>query len=151
MGSTNSTDQPRQIEGPYIDSDGNIREPDYMARNQSINNEVSSTRVSIAIDFGTSNCAVAFSTDSEKSKLIVINQWQDGVKTDGKIPTCILFDEKQNFVAFGNNAITKYKELVWDNQEKEYYYFEKFKMCLYQRKVLLLSFLLSYRVTHIKL
>jgi len=98
------------------------------------NNEVR-PQVSVAIDFGTSNCAVAYSVELKRNEIIVINNWKDGVPTDGKIPTSILFDKKQKLVAFGNEAFDKYQELVMDKEQEDYYYFEKFKMVLYDEKV----------------
>ena len=91
--------------------------------------------ISVAIDFGTSNCAVAYSYASDKQNVIVINDWQDGVPTHGKFPTAILFDEKQMFMAFGNRAIDKYREFVANEDQEKYYFFEKFKMGLYREKV----------------
>ena len=134
MSNKKDTDRPRQIEGSYIDKKGNIKKPDEHLSRIEDNNEVR-TRVSVAIDFGTSNCAVAFSTESNREKIIVIDQWRDGVPTNGKIPTSILFDKKQEFVAFGNKAFEQFKYLVLDENHKDYYYFEKFKMVLYGEKV----------------
>ena len=133
-GGSNEADRPRQIKGSYIDKKGNIKKPDEHLSRIEDNNEVR-PQVSIAIDFGASNCAVAFSTESNRDKIIVINKWRDGVPTDGKIPSCILFDKEQKFIAFGNEAIDKYQELVMDEEHKDYYYFEKFKMVLYGEKV----------------
>ena len=92
--------------------------------------------ISVGIDFGTSNSAVAYSHASNPEKVIVINDWQDGFETRGKIPTAILFDKNQNFLAFGNGAIDKYREFVADeNQKEECYFYENFKMELYNKKV----------------
>ena len=91
--------------------------------------------ISVAIDFGTSNCAVAYSHASDKEKVFVINEWQDGAETRGKIPTSILFDKDEKFLAFGNRAIDKYKRLVANEEQMKYYFFDKFKMELYQNKV----------------
>ena len=49
--------------------------------------------ISVAIDFGTTNCAVAYSYASDKQNVIVVNDWQDGIETHGKIPTAIIFDK----------------------------------------------------------
>ena len=94
-------------------------------------------KVSAAIDFGTSNCAVAYSYASDKDNIIVINNWQDGVETHGKIPTAILFDENQHFMEFGNKAFEKYKEVARLGEASEYYFFQNFKMKLYQKVMLL--------------
>jgi len=56
-------------------------------------------KVSVAIDFGTSNCAVAFSAHSKQEDVFAIKEWNDGDK-HGKIPTAVLFNDKKEFVAF---------------------------------------------------
>jgi len=91
------------------------------------------TKLSAAIDFGTSNCAVAYSYASEKDNVIVIDNWLDGVDTHGKIPTAILFDENQQFLAFGQNAIDRYKEIAYNGQARMHYFFRNFKMELYNK------------------
>ena len=100
-----------------------------------LNEQHMSSTLSVAIDFGTSNCAVAYSYASDKDNITVINKWQDGCDTHGKIPTAILFDENQHFMEFGNKAIKKYKELVYDGEHKEKYFFNNFKMLLYNEMV----------------
>jgi len=102
--------------------------------------------ISVAIDFGTSNCAVAYSYESDKQNVIVINDWQDGVETRGKIPTAILFDENQRFMAFGNRAIDKYREYVADEMQNECYFFQHFKMELYNKVRFLTNQILSIKV-----
>jgi len=99
------------------------------------NRHLLNSKLSVAIDFGTSNCAVAYSYVADEDNVIVINNWQDGVETHGKIPTAILFNENKQFVAFGNKAIEKYKELVYDGEHEENYFFRDFKMELYGKKV----------------
>jgi len=94
---------------------------------------VENYKVSAAIDFGTSNCAVAYSYATYKDNVIVINNWQDGVETHGKIPTAILFNESQQFVAFGKKAIEKYREILSETRENGYYFFQNFKMKLYEK------------------
>jgi len=71
---------------------------------------------------------------SDQDNVTVIKKWQDGVD-DGKIPTAILFDENQQFKAFGNTAVEKYKELVYDGEHEEKYFFRDFKMELYDKAV----------------
>jgi len=114
-----------------------------------MSNCTSHYEISVAIDFGTSNCAVAYSYASDQQNVIVINDWQDGVETHGKIPTAILFDKKQKFLAFGNRAIEKYRKFVANENQMKCYFFDKFKMELYNQKVWLVfisvfSFPLQY-------
>ena len=94
------------------------------------NNEVQ--KVSIAIDFGTSNCAVAYSTASNKEDVQVIKEWQDGTISHGKVPAAILFDENEEFLAFGNEARDKYGDVLSDGEGDKYYFFQNFKMQLYE-------------------
>ena len=91
--------------------------------------------ISVAIDFGTHNCAVAYSYASDKENVIVIKDWKDGILNHGKIPTAILFDKNQKFLGFGNVAIEKYREFMDDGLQSEYYFFQHFKMELYSEKV----------------
>jgi len=113
----------RQIEGKYN------------SPSQFTDNNECQQMVSVAIDFGTSNCAVAYSTKSNKEDIQVVDEWQDGTLTRGKIPTAILFDEQQQFVAFGNDAWDKYRDLKLDGEADKYYFFQRFKMQLYDGKV----------------
>jgi len=98
-------------------------------------------KLTASLDFGTSNCAVAYSFATNKDNVIVINNWLDGVDTQGKIPTAILFDKDQHFVAFGNQAIDKYKEIASDGQAENYFFFQRFKMELYRQKINKVNFL----------
>jgi len=116
-------DQLRQIEGNQII-------PSRLTDNCEIHQIVS-----IAIDFGTSNCAVAYSVRPNKEDVQVIKEWQDGAVPHGKIPTAILFDKNQQFVAFGNDAWDKYRDLKLDGEADKYYFFQRFKMQLYDEKV----------------
>ncbi|XP_035191181.1 heat shock 70 kDa protein 12A-like isoform X3 [Oxyura jamaicensis] len=58
---------------------------------------------------------------------------EHGLKTP-KTPTCILFDEKQEFRKFGYDAVMKYKSLPSSESDK-WYFFQNFKMMLYNTKV----------------
>lgn len=96
-----------------------------------------------AIDFGTtfSGYAFSFKDDFEKDPLkIISNQaWNSGGSAHCllslKTPTCLLLDEDQNMVAFGYEAENEYAELVSMDEHHGYYYFTRFKMCLYHNKV----------------
>jgi len=91
-------------------------------------------KVSVAIDFGTSNCAVAYSAHSKKEDVFVINEWNDGEK-HGKIPTAVLFNDKKEFVAFGKVALDMYRDLKVDEEDQKFYFLQNFKMKLYNEKV----------------
>lgn len=54
---------------------------------------------------------------------------EHGYKTP-KTPTCILFDQNQEFKKFGYDAVMKYKNLP-PNEAHQWYFFQNFKMILY--------------------
>lgn len=89
-----------------------------------------------AIDFGTAYSGYAFlsredfTTDDFK---ITTPDWDDNKDLkSSKTPTSILFDGKNKVVAFGNDAEKRFTELTEDDAHEEYYFFQKFKMLLYE-------------------
>ena len=84
----------------------------------------------IAIDFGTgeSGYAIVANSSNPNSKPIieVFNPCDDN---DQKTPTAILFDNNNNFVDFGSNAIRRYAEIV-DNGNTALL-FQNYKISLY--------------------
>ena len=84
----------------------------------------------IAIDFGTgeSGYAIVANSSNPNSKPIieVFNPCDDN---DQKTPTAILFDNNNNFVDFGSNAIRSYAEIV-DNGNTALL-FQNYKISLY--------------------
>ena len=126
---------------PTEENTPNNKQADTRQKNQQFSNQPSNTKpksqcnISAAIDFGTSGCAVAYSYASEKDKVIVIDNWKDGVSTHGKIPTAILFDENKKFLAFGNLAIEKYMEFAADEDHGKCYFFQNFKKELHKKEV----------------
>jgi hypothetical protein len=104
---------------------------------------MSSALMVVAIDFGTSYSGYAFSTrnDFQRDPLkIHVNQaWNSGKKQllSLKTPTCLLLDKKKEIVSFGYEAEDAYAELVLDEKHHDYYFFERFKMKLFQNKVLI--------------
>ncbi|XP_071146940.1 heat shock 70 kDa protein 12B-like [Mytilus edulis] len=94
----------------------------------------------VAIDFGTTYSGYAFSTRSdffrEPLKIHANQAWNSGKKQllSLKTPTCLLLGKNKETVAFGYEAEDAYAELVLDNKHKNYYYFDKFKMRLYENK-----------------
>lgn len=90
----------------------------------------------IAIDFGTSFSGYAFSLRSNTPDEGKINLpfWGKGQsQKTNKTPTCILFDEAENFMKFGYDALTTYTRLMKQDQAKTHYLFEHFKMELYKQ------------------
>jgi len=92
-------------------------------------------KISVAIDFGTINSAMAYACQPDENDVKVITDWPGGIETNGKIPTAILFDKDQKFVAFGNRAKTKYQNILLNKEQSKFYFFENFKMELYEEKV----------------
>lgn len=50
-----------------------------------------------------------------------------------KTPTTVLLDKDENLVDFGFGAETAYAELSENEEHEEYYYFQRFKMMLYDK------------------
>ncbi|NXP25613.1 HS12B protein, partial [Scytalopus superciliaris] len=84
----------------------------------------------VAIDFGTSYSGYCFSLASGTDQIRQV-YWgmEHGLKTP-KTPTCILFNQKQEFKNFGYDAVMKYKSLP-SNEADNWYFFQNFKMNLY--------------------
>ncbi|NXH99329.1 HS12B protein, partial [Pachycephala philippinensis] len=84
----------------------------------------------VAIDFGTSYSGYCFSLASGTDQIRQV-YWgtEHGLKTP-KTPTCILFNQKQEFKYFGYDAVMKYKSLP-SSQASSWYFFQNFKMQLY--------------------
>lgn len=90
-----------------------------------------------AIDFGTTFSGYAFSSkhDFEKDPTKAsLRRWVDPTSSMMycKTSTCILFTEDQKFDKFGFEAEAKYLDLISDDNQKNWYFFTKFKMSLYE-------------------
>ncbi|KAL4232760.1 Heat shock 70 kDa protein 12A [Mactra antiquata] len=99
-----------------------------------------------AIDFGTAYSGYAFSTrdDFVKDPLkIGVNTWSGGTLMSTKAPTCVLFTKKRQFVAFGYEAEDKYMALAGNKEHKDYYFFRRFKMRLFNQIQLKRKFMLE--------
>ncbi|NXM36977.1 HS12B protein, partial [Oxyruncus cristatus] len=88
----------------------------------------------VAIDFGTSYSGYCFSLASGADQIRQV-YWgtEHGFKTP-KTPTCILFNQQQEFKNFGYDAVMKYKSLPY-NKAESWYFFQNFKMKLYNTNV----------------
>ena len=75
----------------------------------------------IAIDFGTTFSGAAYSYYDNQKEIHVVSHWSDGA-VGNKIPTAILFDDRQQFVAFGQNAVDKFTEIEEGDKEEDYFY-----------------------------
>ena len=99
-----------------------------------------------AIDFGTTYSGYAFSTISnfklDPLKIYLNQAWNaGGVQLSMKTPTCLLLDGRKKIVAFGYEAENAYADLVLDDKHHDHYYFSRFKMRLYNDKVIFYHFL----------
>ena len=94
-----------------------------------------SFKIVAAIDFGTTFSGYAYSFADDKEKIYTNKNWG---QTQGfllhKTPTCLLLKPDGEFVAFGFEAVSKYNDLT-EEEADEYYYFDRFKMKLYDNKV----------------
>ncbi|MED6233915.1 hypothetical protein ATANTOWER_019014 [Ataeniobius toweri] len=90
----------------------------------------------IAIDFGTAYSGYAFSITSREEDIDpYLKVWGEGVGLETpKTPTCILFDEQEEFISFGYEAKEKY--LSKKGQEaRDKFLFDCFKMALYGKEI----------------
>ncbi|CAG2207904.1 heat shock 70 kDa protein 12A-like [Mytilus galloprovincialis] len=89
-----------------------------------------------AIDFGTTFSGYAYTFLPNKEKIYTNRNWG---QTQGfllhKTPTCLLLKPDGEFEAFGFEAVLKYNDLS-EEDAGNHYYFDKFKMKLYENKVL---------------
>ncbi|XP_069112501.1 heat shock 70 kDa protein 12A-like [Argopecten irradians] len=102
-----------------------------------------------AIDFGTTFSGYAFSTTAEfKDNPLKIHSnqaWVAGGRSllSLKTPTCLLLDKNKELVSFGYEAENMYSDIVLDENEADYYYFQRFKMKLHENSSLSKSTLLA--------
>lgn len=93
-----------------------------------------------AIDFGTTYSGYAFSTitdfQRDPSKAF-LKQWVDpsSAMMYNKTSTCILLTDEKKFSKFGFDAEAKYLDLILDKKQKDWYFFRRFKMYLYDIQV----------------
>ncbi|XP_045193636.2 heat shock 70 kDa protein 12A-like [Mercenaria mercenaria] len=92
-----------------------------------------------AIDFGTTYSGYAFQLTSEydptdpTKKIFSPQAWNDGSTklTSLKTPTCLLLDNNEDIDSFGFMAEEKYADLCMDGDNKNWYFFRRFKMQLH--------------------
>ena len=107
-------------------------------------NEVSEKDFDVvaAIDFGTSYSGYGYSYKDTK-EMVYLNGNFSRDSFISKFPTAILFDDKENFVAFGDDAVDLYSKYAESEKEHKYMFFDQFKMTLYKKQVNIV-YLLSY-------
>ena len=104
-------------------------------------------KVIVAIDFGTTFTGFAFSflnTTEGEPGIHLNKEWGNaqGLKT-AKAPTSVLLTPDKAFCKFGYEAAERYAKLE-DADNKDFHYFERFKMLLHNRKVWLLFYFSQY-------
>ena len=96
-----------------------------------------------AIDFGTTNCSVAYTTigsRSEKPQILPLNT------SHYRVPVAILFSTDGTIDSFGYDARKEYLNLD-DEERLEYAYFEQIKMTLQHDEVFILDMQTKMRDT----
>ncbi|XP_027880041.1 heat shock 70 kDa protein 12A-like [Xiphophorus couchianus] len=85
----------------------------------------------IAIDFGSGFSSYAFNVKPrEEGGETQIKRWSNGLGLDTpKTPTCILFDEHEEFMKFGYEAKTEFNEMREGEAEK-YYFFDNVNIAI---------------------
>ncbi|XP_071124995.1 heat shock 70 kDa protein 12A-like [Mytilus edulis] len=96
-------------------------------------------RIVAAIDFGTTYSGYAYCKqydydDNPVNPRIQCSMWSDGSCLTFKAPTCVLFKPNKEFHSFGHEAIANYYGNLDNLELNEYYYFEYFKMMLYEQE-----------------
>lgn len=93
----------------------------------------------VAIDLGTTYSGFAFSLNKEQSENSMIFMNKDWVTEQGhrtsKTPTCLLLKPDRSFDSFGYKAVEKYANLRSVYEEKEFLFFQHFKMSLHNEEV----------------
>lgn len=94
-------------------------------------------KIVAAIDFGTTFSGYAYSFMTNKDAIYTNKNWG---QTQGfllhKTPTCLLLKSDGELDSFGFEAVHKYNDLSED-EAASYYFFDRFKMNLYDNKVIL--------------
>ena len=92
----------------------------------------------VAIDFGTTYSGFAFSFNKEQGddSIFMNRDWvtEQGHRTS-KTPTSLLLKPDRSFDSFGYKAVEKYTNLKSLSEEKEYFFFQHFKMFLHNDEV----------------
>ena len=90
----------------------------------------------IALDFGTSGCAISLGfVKPDPNNTLVYSAWSK-LKTGSsvKCPSILLVNPLKKFEKFGEEASEAYNKLSKDDA-KRYYFFYRFKMELYRTPV----------------
>ncbi|XP_060590164.1 heat shock 70 kDa protein 12B-like isoform X2 [Ruditapes philippinarum] len=86
-----------------------------------------------AIDFGTSLTGIAYSFASDYKSISVLTKCTN-ITYGEKIPTVVLLNKEKSFWKFGYEAEEEYRQICDEGKAGDYYYFDCFKMKLYEEK-----------------
>ena len=92
----------------------------------------------VAIDFGTTYSGFAFSFNKEQGEdsIFMNRDWVNGQgHRTSKTPTCLLLNSDLSFDSFGYKAVEKYANLRSVYEEKDFLFFQHFKMALHNEEV----------------
>ncbi|XP_062602944.1 heat shock 70 kDa protein 12A-like [Saccostrea cucullata] len=95
-----------------------------------------------AIDFGTTYSGYAYamkSNSSNNSEPFNIPRWPGNGTISNRVPTAVLFGPDGSFLRFGYEANTYMQDNPNDEDLEKFYFFQDFKMLLYQTKDLSLN------------
>ncbi|KAK3576503.1 hypothetical protein CHS0354_034178 [Potamilus streckersoni] len=105
---------------------------------QSHQDSWSTALVVVAMDIGTafSGYALSFVDLYLKKSIndVQARQWRSSAHTTGKTPTCVLCKPNKEFDSFGYDAENKFASLAEKEEHQGWYFFQNFKMRLYQEK-----------------
>ncbi|KAH3735128.1 heat shock 70 kDa protein 12A-like [Dreissena polymorpha] len=92
-----------------------------------------------AIDFGTTYSGYAFSFKNQFETdpcNISAKTWAGGQLQSLKAPTCVLIQpDGKTLEAFGYDAETRYSQLCETGEQKNWYFFQRFKMLLWEKEI----------------
>ena len=94
-----------------------------------------------AMDFGTTYSGYAYSLtheyESDPTKVFAHTKWVAGSQQliSLKTPSILLLNPDKSFKSFGYEAENDYGDLAAECNHKDYYYFRRFKMLLYNAEV----------------
>ena len=98
--------------------------------------------VTVAIDFGTTFSGFGFAEANVlgEAGIQVFRGWGRGQGFSFyKTPTCVLLNPDGSFSKFGHAAVETYTKHLAKGNNKDFIYFERFKLVLYNTKVSSLS------------
>ena len=93
----------------------------------------------VGIDFGTTYSGYAFSLSCEKLTFYSPHVWSSGHGglTSLRTPTSLLLNPDQTFHSFGFTAEDKFADLVYKDEHRGFYFFQRFKMELHSKVITL--------------